>query len=413
MKTLTTLLIFAAATATLAEDWPTQGHDNRRSGISSEQLDTSALTQAWVWTSPVKPQPAWRGTARWDAYNYIEGNKSMRAYDQAFNISAADGKLFIASNAESATIALDASDGSEAWRAFAEAPVRIAPTFDAGRVYFGSDDGFVRCVSATNGSPIWNYRANPDRKLIPNDGRFVSLYACRTGVMVEAGKAYAGFGLVPWEAHYMACLDATTGSQSYKTTLNLTGSREHTLEGALLSSGGKLIAPQGRISPVAFDISTGARQGRIEGGGGSFAIVTNDGRLLAGPGFGNSTYAKSRTNFMQETTISSNSAVVRHPDAHGVVATASRFFFLVKDKVRAVDRSGGNTVWSATVENTQSIVMGGTTLFVGGKDRVAAFDSATGTELWSAAAEGDVYAMAIANGRLFASTSRGKVFCWE
>ena len=72
-----------------------------------------------------------------------------------------------------------------------------------------------------------------------------------------------------------------------------------------------------------------------------------------------------------------------------------------------------STAWSATVENTQSIVMGGTTVFVGGKDELAAFNSADGTPLWSVVVDGDVYSMAIAGGRLFASTSKGKVYCYE
>jgi outer membrane protein assembly factor BamB len=57
--------------------------------------------------------------------------------------------------------------------------------------------------------------------------------------------------------------------------------------------------------------------------------------------------------------------------------------------------------------------MGGTTLFVGGKDRVAAFNSADCTALWSVLVDGDVYSMAIAGGRLFASTSKGSVYCYE
>lgn len=406
-------ILLAIASTAIAADWPTQGHDNQRSAVTPEQLNTASLSLAWTWSSPNPPAPAWKGQARWDAYAYISDNKSMRAYDRAFNISSAGNQLFIASSAEAAVIALDTADGSETWRAFATAPVRIAPTFDSGKLYFGSDDGTARCVSATDGAEIWTYRANPDKKLVPNDGRFISLYPCRTGVMVQNGRAYAGFGLVPWEASYLSCVDADSGAQQYKTTLNVNNTLAHTLEGPLLATSDRIFATQGRISPVSFSLGTGVRQARLEGGGGAFAIVTNDGKLLAGPGFGNSDFAKSRKNFIQETNASNLSAVIRHADAHAVLATASTYHFLIKGKIRAVSRSNGSTKWLATLDGANVLALGGTTLFVGGRDIITALNVADGTELWTAAVAGEVHALAIANGKLFASTSRGNIYCYE
>ncbi|MCP4849664.1 MAG: PQQ-binding-like beta-propeller repeat protein [Verrucomicrobiaceae bacterium] len=397
----------------IGADWPTHGHDNRRSATTEEQLNISSLSLSWSWKSPTPPSPAWKGTARWDAYNYIRNNKSMRAYDRAFNISSAGNQLFVASSAESAVIALNTADGIENWRAFASAPVRIAPTYDSGKVYFGSDDGTVRCVSAEDGAKIWSYRANPSRKLIPNDGRFISLYPCRTGVMVKDGKAYAGFGLVPWKASYLSSIDANSGKQLYRTTLNVGNSLGHTLEGALLATNDRIFAPQGRISPVSFNLSNGVRQARLEGGGGAFAIVTNDGKLLTGPGFGNSSFAKSRKNFIQETNTSNLSAIVRHADAHAVLATATTFHFLIKDKIRAVTRNGGATRWLGSLEGANTLALAGTTLFVGGRNRVIALDPANGEELWTAVVSGEVHSLAIANGKLFASTSGGRIYCYQ
>ena len=414
MKLLETA-IFSCLIVTVATgaDWPTHGYDNQRSATTAEQLNISSLSFSWTWESPTPPSPAWKGTARWDAYNYIRNNKSMRAYDRAFNISSAGNQLFVASSAESAVIALDTADGSENWRAFASAPVRIAPTFDSGKVYFGSDDGTARCVSAGDGAKIWSYRANPNKKLVPNDGHFISLYPCRTGVMVQDGKAYAGFGFVPWEASYLSSIDANSGTQIYKTTLNVGNTLGHTLEGALLSTSDRIFATQGRISPVSFNLKTGVRQARLEGGGGAFAIVTNDGKLLAGPGFGNSNFAKSRKNFIQETNANNLSAIVRHADAHAVLATASTFHFLIRDKIRAVNRIGGATKWLASLEGANTLALAGSTLFVGGKNRVIALDLVNGKELWTAVVTGEVHALAIANGKLFASTSSGKIHCYQ
>jgi outer membrane protein assembly factor BamB len=245
---------------------------------------------------------------------------------------AAGTHIFIASSAESSVIALDTCDSTANWRAFASAPVRIAPTFESGKVYFGSDDGSARCVSATDGSNIWTYRANSSKKLIPNDSRFISLYPCRTRVMVQNGRAYAGFGLAPWEASYLSCVDADSGSEQYKTTLSL-------------------------------------------------------GNTL--------------------------SAIVCHSDAHAVLATPSTYHFLVKDKIRAVSRSNGATQWLAILEGANTLAMGGTTLFVGGSNRITAVDSSNGNRLWSSAVKGEDHSIAIANGKVFASTSTGKIYCFE
>jgi len=231
--------------------------------------------------------------------------------------------------------------------------------------------------------------------------------------MVQDGKAYAGFGLVPWEASYLSCVDANSGTQIYRTTLNVDNRLGHTLEGALLSTSDRIFAPQGRISPVSFNLSTGVRQARLEGGGGAFAIVTNDGKLLTGPGFGNSSFAKSRKTFIQETNANNLSAIVRHADAHAVLATATTFHFLIKEKISTVNRSGGATKWLGTLAGANTLALAGTTLFVGGKNRVIALDSSNGRELWTAVVIGEVHSLAIANGKLFASTSGGKIYCYQ
>ena len=83
------------------------------------------------------------------------------------------------------------------------------------------------------------------------------------------------------------------------------------------------------------------------------------------------------------------------------------YHFLIKDKVRAVNRSGGATRWFGSLEGANTLALAGTTLFVGGKNRVIALDSSNGNELWTAVVTGEVHSLAVANGKLFASTSSG------
>ena len=53
------LFLFAAVTIVHANDWPTYRHDNRRSGVSQEQLPVQ-LKEAWVYKSSAPPRPLGR-----------------------------------------------------------------------------------------------------------------------------------------------------------------------------------------------------------------------------------------------------------------------------------------------------------------------------------------------------------------
>ena len=57
------------------------------------------------------------------------------------------------------------------------------------------------------------------------------------------------------------------------------------------------------------------------------------------------------------------------------------------------------------------MVLAGKTLITGGHDSVSAFDASNGQKLWSGKAEGDVFGLAVADGRLFVSTNRGVIHC--
>lgn len=50
--------------------------------------------------------------------------------------------------------------------------------------------------------------------------------------------------------------------------------------------------------------------------------------------------------------------------------------------------------------------------FGGGEHRVAALDASSGKESWSYDVEGNVYSLAIAGGKLFASTDKGNIYCF-
>ena len=137
-----------------AEDWPTYAHDNRRSHTTSETL-TLPLKEGWIYKSPNLPQTAWTGPAKWDAYAGNDGLQSMRNFDPAFFVTAANGSIYFGYSVDHAVHCLDASSGEEKWVAFAGGAVRLPPTLVGGRAYFGADDGYAYCVDSSSGEEVW------------------------------------------------------------------------------------------------------------------------------------------------------------------------------------------------------------------------------------------------------------------
>lgn len=401
--TLPTLALTILLSNTLvAADWPTHLHDNRRSATTTEQLNAATLTQSWVFTSKSRPQPAWHGKMVRDSYAKRTFQSDSFDYDKAFNIIAADGKVFFGSTSANACIALNDNDGTELWRAPVGGAVRIAPTYDNGKVYFGSDDGQAYCVNAANGAKIWNYRGGPSATLIGNNHKFTSRFPCRTGVLVQGGKAYCGFGLLTWHGNYMCKLDATTGTEENK---NLRNSTNYSFEGPLLADANNVYVPQGKNRPASFSLADVTYLGRFSGSGGTYATLTSDGRLFHGPSHNSS----NRTDHMTESTASTRSKTSDHNYYNRIIVNGSTEYKLIRDAATAT----GGAPWTQAMENPVTIILGGTTLYVGARKKIMAIDTATGNVLKILTVDGDAYSLAIANGKLFASTSTGKIYCFN
>ena len=53
----------------------------------------------------------------------------------------------------------------EKWKFYTEGPVRCAPACWRGRVYAGSDDGYLYCLDGQTGHVVWKFRGAPtDRR---------------------------------------------------------------------------------------------------------------------------------------------------------------------------------------------------------------------------------------------------------
>ena len=278
------LIGLAAADSAAHADWPTFGHDGRRSQVTDEPLEVTKLRPAWRWQSVQPPLPAWGQPAKGDAFSNLRDFPAMRNIDPAFHPIIAGGNLYFASNVDDSVRCLDVQTGEVRWTFTVGGPVRIAPSFAEGHIYFGADDGFAYCISADDGKLIWKFSPSaeqPEMKVL-NNGRLISFFPCRTGVLVEGDTAYFGCSMLPWKSSWLCAVDAATGKPEGegRYVVQLEGM---TLEGPLVAGGDLLYAPQGREAPLQFQRDDGKHLGTLKDGFGTFCVLTPDNHLLHGP----------------------------------------------------------------------------------------------------------------------------------
>jgi len=190
----------------MAEDWPTFRHDNARSAVTSEQLPPS-LSLHWVFAPLNPPEPAWPEPAK---------EKARVRFDEAYHVVAVGDALYFGSSADNKCYCLDAASGQVRWSTITGGPIRVAPTVVDGRVYVGSDDGYAYCLRADDGTVIWKVRgAFRDDKVLGN-GKMISLWPVRTGVLVDNGVAYFGAGVFPAESIFFCAVKASDGTLGWR-----------------------------------------------------------------------------------------------------------------------------------------------------------------------------------------------------
>ncbi len=450
------LFLLAALPVVHAKDWPTYRHDNRRSGVSQEQLPTQ-LKEAWVYKSPIPPQTAWSGPAKWDAFSGNKDLQSMRNFDPAFFVTSVGKDVYFGSSVDNAVHCLDAETGKERWVFFTDSAVRFPPTFSKGRLYFGSDDGYAYCIDAKSAAEIWRYRPILDKRHTPSNGKLISLWPCRTGVLIEGGHAYFGASMLPWEASYLCAVDAKTGKsegagcfQARQTAV--------TLQGALLASQDSLYVPQGRAVPLVFEKATGKRQGSIPDAGGTYCLLTEEDQLISGPH-----NQKAKDQVLRVADGGRRSHLLTFQGTNRILVNKQFAYLHQGESLTALDRIPyvalqsekrqllskqakitkqlksrkndqtlkaqhaeiGTRVqeitatlprffkWKIQCEHPIGFAMGGNTLYVGGNGIVMAYNASDGKKQWSAKVMGKGYGLAISNGRLLVSTDRGHIHCFK
>jgi len=233
------LLVAFSVGGVLGDDWPTYRHDSRRSGETSVEL-VLPLALQWTYRSRHPPRPAWPPPAR---QNFWAGKTDLPArvtFDHAFHVVSDGDRIYFGSSADGLIRCLDASTGRELWSHATEGPVRLAPSLWEGLVVAGSDDGFVYCLDARSGERRWRRRGVEKDRRLPGNGRIISLWPVRSGVLIEAGVAHFCAGVFPAQGCFRVALDVRTGGVLARSRIDLSA------QGYLALRGNSLVVAQGR-----------------------------------------------------------------------------------------------------------------------------------------------------------------------
>lgn len=232
-------------------DWPMWRYDASRTASSPETLPES-LHLLWERELP-EARPAFR--------------EARLQFDAGYEPIVLGDLIYLSSSRNDGVMALDTETGEEKWSFFTEGPVRFAPAAWRDRVFFGSDDGHIYCVKARSGELLWKFRAVPSQRKVLGNGRMISLWPVRGGVVVHKGKVYFAAGVWPLEGVFVYCLDGQTGEVVWRNDecSYLYGTQPHAAEalggvtpqGYLVVSGKELIVPCGQALPARLDLETG------------------------------------------------------------------------------------------------------------------------------------------------------------
>jgi outer membrane protein assembly factor BamB len=485
------ILFLMAPPAADAADWPTYRHDNQRTAATSESVIVP-LVEHWVYVPLYAPRPAWSGPAERPREGFKQRPRVI--FDDAFQVAVSGDTIYFGSSVDNKVYALDAATGKECWSFFTDGPIRLAPTVWENRVFVGSDDGFVYCLDADDGTLVWKVRGGPDNEKLLGSGKMISRWPIRTGVLVgppqggdpdqSAGSppaggqggpqdtsrrdpiAYFGAGIFPHENVYMLAVRAADGVPVWKNdTISQQDAHRNdfTPQGYLLANQAQLFAPCGRALPVAFDRATGQMtlkpsygwRGEQAGGmiGGTYALLADEqiytgtqhhllalnqktgrtgfawfpGRRLTVVGnmaylatgseliaMNRAPYAKAsgRRNSLEYKIRGLQSRVRR--------ATGSNRKQLEQQLNAAQEELSQHQVqnikptikWQVPSKCDAELIMTGKLVFAGGQDQVNAFDQENGEAVWNAKVDGKARGLAIANGRLYVSTTKGKIYCF-
>lgn len=236
-----------APLAMIAADWPTYRHDPRRSAASPATVG-SAIKRLWLW----RPRGDMPRRSPWQ-------NSQLTPDYLATAPVAAAGRVWFASH-DGTIRCLEAASGKELWRFPTGAMLFAPPTVWEGRVLAGGGDGRVYCLDATTGRCLWRFLAAPYDRRVFWFGRLINTWPVVPGVVVDRGVAYTVAGYQKGNGIHAYAFDPKSGRVIWENDNAGAGVSQKPESG--LSSGGNMALADGKLwlasSPAGcFDLKTG------------------------------------------------------------------------------------------------------------------------------------------------------------
>jgi outer membrane protein assembly factor BamB len=252
--------------ASNSSDWPMWRYDSgRRAFVEIDLPEHPKL----LWTRQMeRPKRAW--PFQGEDY-YTDGNPDQvgkLSFDISYEPVVGGGKLFVPSMVSDRVTAFATSNGAEIWRFYADGPIRFAPLYDKGKVYFASDDGYLYCVDAETGALYWKYSGSYSKRQVLGNERLISIWPARGAPVIENGVIFFAAGIVAFEGIFIHAVNAVTGERIWtnSTSGSIWNLHQHggaysyggpVPQGYLAVSGDKLLVPGGRTPPAVYDRRTG------------------------------------------------------------------------------------------------------------------------------------------------------------
>lgn len=172
--------------------WPMYRYDSRRSGATSETI-SSSVKRSWkidLGTGITPPV-------------------------------AANGRLFVAAKDRHTICAFDSLSGKELWTFAAGARIDSPPSIHKGLLVFGSADGYLYCIRASDGKLAWRRRMAPAQQWMAADGQLESVWRLHGSVAIIGDLAYCSAGRSTFldGGLFLYAVDIKTGRAKYKTNV--------------------------------------------------------------------------------------------------------------------------------------------------------------------------------------------------
>ena len=317
---------------------------------------------------PVSDWPTYRGGAGMMGVASGELPDAMRVRwrfktGQAISSSAviAAGRVYFGSD-DSNVYCLSAVAGKEVWRFAAGDQVQAPPIYLDGRIYVGAGNSFFYCLDAATGQKLWQFEAQD---------RIVG----SANALVDANSGAAARVVVGSHDYHVYCLDAATGSQAWKYAAN------NYINGGLAVAGGLIVFG-------SCDSSLHA----ITAGGKDAGNVATSAYVAVTPAFdGSKAYAGNYDGELACIDVAARKIVwkskVDSPFNSSPAVGADRILAGCQDgKLYCFDRAGGKKLWTfaARDEINSSPVICGQRAVVGSNDgRLYVVSLADGKLVWS------------------------------